>query len=108
MDKKRGKDEVSSPALLKQREKLNEEVFKELNKESLKDFYKLFPKEVKTYKGYVLTAIDGSDCEVPNTPITRERYKTKTTGKNAGNVARIKLSNCYDVLNNYILELFGN
>ena len=97
-------DEVSSPALLKQREKLNEEVFKELNKESLKDFYKLFPKEVKTYKGYVLTAIDGSDCEVPNTPITRERYKTKTTGKNAGNVARIKLSNCYDVLNNYVLD----
>lgn len=97
-------DEVSSPALLKQREKLNEEVFKELNKDSLKDFYKLFPKEVKTYKGHVLTAIDGSDCEVPNTPLTRERYKTKTAGKNAGNVARIKLSNCYDILNGYVLD----
>ena len=97
-------DEVSSPALLKQREKLNEEVFKELNKDSLKDFYKLFSKEVKTYKGHVLTAIDGSDCEVPNTPLTRERYKTKTAGKNAGNVARIKLSNCYDILNGYVLD----
>ena len=65
-------DEVSSPALLKQREKLDEEVFKELNKDSLKDFYKLFPKEVKTYKGHILTAKDGSDCEIPNTPLTRE------------------------------------
>ena len=59
-------DEVSTPALLKQREKLNEEIFKELNKEQLVRFYKDFKEEVKTYKGYVVTAIDGSDCEVPN------------------------------------------
>ena len=96
-------EKVSDVALLKQREKLNENVFKELNKSSLIDFYKMFPNEVKTFKGYILTAIDGSDCEVPNTPKTRERYKTKT-GKDAGNIARIKLSNCYDVLNNYVLD----
>lgn len=94
---------VSDVALLKQREKLNEEIFKELNKNSLKDFYHLFKEEVKTYKGYILTAIDGSDCEVPNTPITRERYKS-ILGKNDGKVARIKLSNCYDLLNQYVLD----
>ncbi len=96
-------EKVSDVALLKQREKLNENVFKKLNNSSLTDFYKLFPNEVKTFKGYILSAIDGSDCEVPNTPETRERYKTKT-GKNAGNIARIKLSNCYDLLNNYVLD----
>ncbi len=96
-------NDVSDVALLKQREKLNEEVFKDLNKSSLVDFYKLFKDEVKTFKGYILTAIDGSDCEVPNTKTTRDRYKTKT-GKDAGNIARIKLSNCYDVLNNYVLD----
>ena len=96
-------NEVSNVALLKQREKLNEEVFKDLNKSSLTDFYQLFQNEVKTFKGYILTAVDGSDCEVPNTKITRERYKTKT-GKDAGNIARIKLSNCYDLLNNYVLD----
>ncbi len=96
-------EKVSDVALLKQREKLNEEVFKILNKSSLLDFYKLFSNEVKTFKGYILTAIDGSDCEVPNTPETRKRYKTKT-GKDAGKIARIKLSNCYDVLNNYVLD----
>ncbi len=96
-------NDVSDVALLKQREKLNEEVFKSLNASSLVDFYKLFPNEVKTFKGYILTAIDGSDCEVPNTKITRDKYKTKTE-KDAGNIARIKLSNCYDVLNNYVLD----
>ena len=41
-------DEVSTPTLLKQREKLNEEIFKELNKEQLVRFYKDFKEEVKT------------------------------------------------------------
>ena len=96
-------ENVSDAALLKQREKLNEEIFKELNRNSLKDFYHLFKDEVKTFKGYILTAIDGSDCEIPNTPKTRERYKS-ISGKNDGKVARIKLSNCYDLLNKYVLD----
>ena len=94
---------VSSPALLKQREKLNEDIFKELNKESLIRFYGKFPQEVKTYKGYVLGAIDGSDCEIPNTKETRERYKS-INSKDEDRVARIKLSNCYDIINGYVLD----
>lgn len=96
-------NEVSSPAMLKQREKLNENVFKELNKESLKDFYNMFQNEVKTFKGHILCAIDGSDAEVPNTPETRERYQAKNSNNNE-RVARIKLSNCYDVLNKRVLD----
>lgn len=96
-------ENVSDVALLKQREKLNEEIFKELNISSLIDFYKLFKEEVKDYKKYILTAIDGSECEIPNTPLIRERYKS-ISGKNDGKVARIKLSNYYDLLNHYVLD----
>lgn len=96
-------ENVSTPALLKQREKLNEDIFRELSKESLIRFYGEFPQEVKTYKGYVLGAIDGSDCEVPNTKETRERYKS-INSKDEERVARIKLSNCYDVINGYVLD----
>ena len=81
-------EEVSTPALLKQREKLNENIFKDLTKESLVRFYKEFPQEVKTYKGYIIGAIDGSDCEVPTTKETRERYKS-INSKNEERVARI-------------------
>lgn len=96
-------EDVSTPALLKQREKLNEQVFKDLAKESLIDFYHLFKDEVKTFKGYLLYAIDGSTCEVPNTVETRKRYQSlNSTDDNR--VARIKLSNCYDILNGYIVD----
>lgn len=94
---------MSTPAVLKQREKLNEDVFIELTKASLYDFYSEFKNEVKTFKGYLLLSIDGSDCEVPNTKETRERYKALKS-KNENKIARIKLSNCYDVLNNYVLD----
>ena len=62
-----------------------------------------FPQEVKTYKGNILAAIDGLDCEVPNTKTTRERYKS-INSKDDERVARIKLSNCYDVINGYVLD----
>ena len=62
---------ISSPGFFKQREKLNPEAFTYLIQESLKDFYHKFSNEVKTYKGYVLKAIDGSDFEIPNTPKAR-------------------------------------
>lgn len=58
---------------------------------------------MKTYKGYILGAIDGSDREVPNTKETRERYKS-INSKDNERVARIKLSNCYDVINGYVLD----
>lgn len=97
-------ENVTDSALLQQREKLNENVFKELAKASLVDFYEKFPDEVKKYKNkYVIAAIDGSDCEVPNTKETRERYQSINSSNN-DRVARIKLSNCYDVLNKYVLD----
>lgn len=96
-------DDVSDVALLKQREKLNEEIFVVLNNESMTNFYNNYKDEVKTFKGYVLLAIDGSDCEVPNTKATRERYKAKNSTKD-NRIARIKLSNCYDLLNCFVLD----
>ena len=91
---------ISSPGFFKQREKLNPEAFTYLIQESLKDFYHKFSNEVKTYKGYVLKAIDGSDFEIPNTPKAREKYN----GKLQNQCARVTVSTCYDVLNKYSLD----
>lgn len=91
---------ISSPGLFKQREKLNPDAFIYLMKESLKEFYVGYKKEVKTYKGYVLTGIDGSDFEIPNTKTSREKYN----GKHQNQCARVTISTCYDLLNHYTLD----
>ena len=93
-------ENVSEPALFKQREKLNPEAFTYLIQESLKNFYTNYKKEVKTYKGYILEAVDGSDFEVPNTPKAREKYN----GKQKQQCARVTVSTCYDILNKYTLD----
>lgn len=69
-----GYKDISSPGLLKQREKLNPEVFKYLNEGTLKIFYNECKEEVKLYNGYVITAIDGSDFEIPNTKSCKEEF----------------------------------
>lgn len=92
--------DISSPGLFKQREKLNPEAFIYLMQLSLKEFYINYKKEVKTYKGYVLTGIDGSDFEIPNTKASRENYN----GKQINQAARVTVSTCYDLLNHYTLD----
>ena len=94
-------ESMSTQAMLDQRKKLNPEVFKILNTEYLKGFYTEHESSVKTYKGYVLKAVDGSDIEVPNTQGTREKFG-EARGKSEESVARAGVSVLYDVLNNYI------
>lgn len=93
-------ENISSPGLFKQREKLNPDAFTYLIQESLKEFYVGYKNEVKTYKGYVLTGIDGSDFEIPNTKSSRKKYN----GKQQNQCARVTVSTCYDLLNHYTLD----
>jgi len=98
------KEKISSPGFLKQRLKLDPYIFKLINSDLLFDLYNFFQDEVKSYKeSYLLLGIDGSDCEVPNTKETRERYKAEKSKKD-DIVARIKLSNCFDLLNKRVLD----
>ena len=80
--------------------KIKSRCFHLSKQESLKEFYIGYKNEVKTYKGYVLTGIDGSDFEIPNTKSSRERYN----GKQQNQCARVTVSTCYDLLNHYTLD----
>lgn len=96
--------EISAPGFLKQREKLNFEVFKYLNDNSMNLFYNEYGKEVKKYKGYLLLAEDGSDFEIPNTISTRKEFESKNARANKENIARAHVSTTYDILNKFILS----
>lgn len=92
---------ITSAGVLKQREKLNGDIYKDMMQSNIKDFYNLFPDEVKLFNGYILCGVDGSDFEIPNTETTRKNYNST---KDNTSVARAHISNCYDLLNCYILS----
>ena len=94
-------EDISSPGLLKQREKLNPEVFKYLNEGTLNIFYNECKDEVKTYKGYILAAVDGSDFEIPNTKATKKEYSALMKNDEC---ARATVSTMFDVLNGYVID----
>ena len=96
-----GYKDISSPGLLKQREKLNPEVFVYLNQGTLKLFYNECKDEVKLYKGYVVAAIDGSDFEIPNTKASKKEYSALMKNEEC---SRSTVSTMTDVLNGYVLD----
>jgi hypothetical protein len=63
---------VSKWDYLKQRQKLNPEVFKILNRNYLKRFYS--GREAKERQGYLVMAADGSRAEIPNSLENRQEY----------------------------------
>lgn len=93
--------DISSPAVLKQRLKLNGKIYLDMMQENLKGFYEEFKDEVKLFNGYILSAIDGSDFEIPNTKLTREKYNELHQEET---VSRATISNMFDVLNHYVMD----
>jgi hypothetical protein len=63
---------VSKQGYLKQRRKLNPEVFKLLNRDYLKQFYG--GQEAKGWRGYLVLAEDGSRAEIPDSAENRKTY----------------------------------
>ncbi len=97
--------EMSAQSLLDQRLKLNPEIFVDLNTEYLKGFYDEYrDTDVKTYKGYILKAIDGSDFEIPNTSKAKKEYGA-VKSQIGETIPRTSVSMCYDLLNQYIIDV---
>ena len=78
--------------------------WKEVSKEYLKEIRinkksRLF----KTFKGFRLFAVDGSDFNLPDTERLREEFNVKSTMMRK-NPAQCKFSSIMDVLNGFILD----
>jgi hypothetical protein len=57
---------ISKQAFSEDRQKISPEAFRILFREIISLFYKA--EDLKIYRGYRLSAIDGSTLELPNTP----------------------------------------
>lgn len=95
---------ISKQAFSKQRQNLKPQIFIDIYKDYLEDFYQNYPEEVKTYKGYKVCAIDGSLFEIPNTKELREEYKTQKNSSGKRESARARVSGIYDVENGFMLD----
>lgn len=95
---------ISKQAFSKQRQNLKSEIFIDIYKDYLEDFYHNYPDEVKKYKGYIVCGIDGSLFEIPNTKELREEYKTQKNSSGDRESARARVSGIYDVENGFMID----
>lgn len=99
---KLGKVEISKVGYLKQRLKLNPVSFLELARFYANQFYK-DRMQLKTYKGHLVLACDGSDLNIPSTPENRELFHESSKH---GHYPRPQagFSCLFDVLNRQICD----
>jgi len=93
---------VSKQDYLRQRQKLNPQVFKILSRNYLRRFYS--GQEAQQWRGYLVMAVDGSRAEVPNSEENRRVYG-ESINKYGKAVARANISALHDVLNRFILDV---
>jgi hypothetical protein len=102
MKEKGDESTVSKQAYLKQRLKLNHEVFIRLNEQYLLEFYHGIC-EKDLLRGYLVLAADGSKAEVPASAENLKRFGCVGTPEN--HVARALVSCVSDVHNGFILDM---
>lgn len=96
-------DRVTKQNFCKQRCNLNPEVFKQLGKEYIQSIYS--GSKYKTYKGYILTAIDGTTFELPSTKEFQKEYDYQQSSKEITRaIARARGSGIYDLENNIMID----
>lgn len=93
-------DSVRKQAFSKGRQKILPEAFIILQEEIVRTFYKAT--DLKTYKGYRLSAIDGSTVELQNTEELKKAFGYAENGK--VEIARAKTSGLYDLENNIMID----
>ena len=94
---------VTDEAYLKQRRNLDPRAFTLLNDEYIMDFYKDDEKILDN--GYIVTAIDGTDLEIPDTLENREYFGTAKNQSSNTKLARAAASAIYDLNNDYIIAI---
>ena len=89
--------------LSKQRQKFNHEVFIDMNRNFIKDFYKSEEYE-GLFKGKIVLPIDGSKSEIPNTPESKKWANIKDDSLTNKKAARTLFSTIIDAKYGIVLD----
>jgi hypothetical protein len=96
---KGGELSITKQSYSEAREKIMPEAFIEMTNRTLGWFYE--EDDFRTYKGYRLSAVDGSIIEVNNAERMRKAFGHE--GNKKGKVARAMISEIYDIENNMVI-----
>lgn len=92
---------ISKQAYSKARQNIKPEIFADLSGIVVKGFYEECD-DYNTWKGYRLSAIDGTVLELPNTDLLREEYGCYRSKH--GEIARARAICLYDIQNKLIIK----
>lgn len=97
------KADISQWGYTKARLKIDPKAFEWLNQEYLHMYYCEDNEQLQTFKGYIPTAIDGSDIHLPSSPETLGKYGDSNV-RSGYPVVMGSASCAYDVVNHMILD----
>lgn len=95
---------VTSSAFVQGRKKLNPDLFYDLNKVIVSEFYTDNDDEVKLYNGHRILSIDGSSIHLPFSTDIKKSFGTFNNQNRTDDVILGRVSVLYDVLNNIVLD----
>jgi len=95
--------DISKQAISQRRMIIDPQAYIDINNDLIKSIYKR-PEELKTFKGYYLTAMDGSIFDLPNYPTIREDFAIDENIDHSYHTATARVSTMVDVLNEFILS----
>lgn len=95
---------ISKQAFSQQRQNIDPEYFKEMNKAIMKSQYELNKDRFSKFKGKYVFAIDGSEVGIPNTPETRKEFEVKSRALKRKQTPKARISITSDALNGYIID----
>ena len=95
---------VSKQAISKQRQYLDPLIFKEANKRSIEKIYSSNRYTLKDFKGHMVIGIDGSQADIPNTPITKEEFEVEPRGMKDPDSPKARMSVLSDLKNDFVID----
>lgn len=95
---------VTASAFVQSRKKIKPELFYDLHRLIVREYYTDNDETVKLYKGMRILSIDGSSIHLPLTPAILAQYGVCNNQKKTDDVVIARVSVLYDVLNEIVLD----
>lgn len=95
---------ISKQDLSQQRLLLSPLIFKDAEKLASKEIYSGNQWELEKFKGHYVFNVDGSQFDIPNTPITREEFEVELRALKETESPKARVSVISDAKNEFIID----